>query len=114
MKTTLIIQARMGSSRLPGKVLEEIAGRPMLDWAVQRGKRARLIDELIVATTTDDAEDWFSYKTQTPTEYTSSFFYYYDYKFMSAFADILGEEAKEYLAKSETLKEIINRKFVAD
>ena len=51
MKTTLIIQARMGSSRLPGKVLEEIAGRPMLDWAVQRGKRARLIDELIVATT---------------------------------------------------------------
>ena len=57
MKTTLIIQARMGSSRLPEKVLEEIAGRPMLDWAVQRGKRARLIDELIVATTTDDADE---------------------------------------------------------
>ena len=57
MKTTLIIQARMGSSRLPGKVLEEIAGRPMLDWTVQRGKRARLIDELIVATTTDDADE---------------------------------------------------------
>ena len=55
--------------------------------------------------------DWLPYKTQTPTEYTSSLFYYYDYKLMAAFADILGEEAKEYLAKSETLKEIINRKF---
>lgn len=62
MKTTLIIQARMGSSRLPGKVLKEFAGRPMLDWVVRRGSRAKLIDDVMIATTEDESDrpiaDW--------------------------------------------------------
>jgi spore coat polysaccharide biosynthesis protein SpsF len=55
--TVVIIQARMGSSRLPGKVLKEIDGRPMLDWVVTRVRRAETVDEVAVATTTDAADD---------------------------------------------------------
>lgn len=56
-RNILIIQARMGSSRLPGKVLKDFAGRPMLDWVVKRGSRAALIDDVVVATTTDESDD---------------------------------------------------------
>ena len=52
-----IIQARMGSTRLPGKVLREIEGRTMLARVVRRTVRARLVDEVVVATSTADADD---------------------------------------------------------
>jgi glutamate-1-semialdehyde aminotransferase/spore coat polysaccharide biosynthesis protein SpsF (cytidylyltransferase family)/predicted dehydrogenase len=52
-----IIQARMGSSRLPGKSLAEIEKRPMLWHVVQRVKRATLVDRVVVATTTAPADD---------------------------------------------------------
>ena len=52
-----IIQARMGSSRLPGKSLAEIEGRPMLWHVIQRVKRARLVDRVVVATSTAPADD---------------------------------------------------------
>ena len=51
-----IIQARMSSTRLPGKVLKPIVGRPMLDLQLERLKRARAIDRLVVATS-DQADD---------------------------------------------------------
>ena len=50
MKIIASIQARMGSSRLPGKVLKDICGKPMLLWQVERIKRSRLLDDVIVAT----------------------------------------------------------------
>lgn len=50
MKTVAIIQARMGSSRLPGKVLADVAGKPMLWHVVNRAGRARLVDEVVIAT----------------------------------------------------------------
>lgn len=56
-KTTAIIQARMSSSRLPGKVLLDIAGKPMLSQVVERTRRAQTIDQVIVATTTDPGDD---------------------------------------------------------
>ena len=52
-----IIQARMAASRLPGKVLLEIEGRPMLAWVVERTRRAATIDEVVVATTDSPADD---------------------------------------------------------
>jgi spore coat polysaccharide biosynthesis protein SpsF len=52
-----IIQARMGSSRLPGKVLKEICGRPMLDWVVQRAALSQLVTSIVVATTINSADD---------------------------------------------------------
>jgi len=57
MNIIIIIQARMSSSRLPGKVLREIAGRPMLAWVVERARRAQTVDQVIVATTTDTRDD---------------------------------------------------------
>ena len=52
-----IIQARMGSSRLPGKSLAEIEGRSMLWHVIHRVKRATLIDRVVVATSTAPADD---------------------------------------------------------
>lgn len=52
-----IIQARMGSSRLPGKVLKDIGGAPMLKRVVVRARRARSLGRVVVATTTDLGDD---------------------------------------------------------
>lgn len=52
-----IIQARLGSSRLPGKVLLDIGGEPMLQRVVTRTARARSVASLLVATTTENADD---------------------------------------------------------
>lgn len=51
MRVVAIIQARMGSTRLPGKVLEKIEGQTMLSCVVRRAGRASLVTELVVATT---------------------------------------------------------------
>ena len=53
----VILQARMSSTRLPGKVLAIINDQPMIFWQIQRIKEARSIDELIVATSTDQSDD---------------------------------------------------------
>lgn len=55
--TVAIIQARMGSSRLPGKVLLDIAGQPMLRRVVERARRAKTIDQVVIATTSEPADD---------------------------------------------------------
>lgn len=57
MKVVAIIQARMGSTRLPGKVLLDLAGEPMLARVVHRTWRARTLDEVVVATTDRPADD---------------------------------------------------------
>lgn len=51
-----IVQARVGSHRLPGKVLADIWGKPMLWYVVHRTLRARLVDQVVVATP-DTQED---------------------------------------------------------
>ncbi len=53
MNLVAIIQARMGSTRLPGKALRDICGRTMLARVVRRARRSRLVDEVAVATTTE-------------------------------------------------------------
>ena len=52
-----IIQARMGSSRLPKNVLTNIVGRPMLWHIINRIKKSRLIDDIIIATTLNNEDD---------------------------------------------------------
>lgn len=51
-----IIQARLGSTRLPGKVLSDIAGRPMLARILERVAAARTVNEIVVATTDLDED----------------------------------------------------------
>ncbi|MBN2547569.1 MAG: glycosyltransferase family protein [Anaerolineales bacterium] len=52
-----IIQARMSSSRLPGKVLQDLGGKSMLERVVERTRRASLINAVAVATTTDPSDE---------------------------------------------------------
>lgn len=51
-----IIQARMGSTRLPGKVLKEVDGKPLLKYQVERVSKSTLIDKVIVATSSLDQD----------------------------------------------------------
>lgn len=51
------IEARMSSSRLPGKVLMEIDGKPVLQILIERLKKSKLIDEIIIATTENSADN---------------------------------------------------------
>lgn len=57
MRTVAIVQARMGSSRLSGKVLEDIEGKPMLWHIVNRLKTCIFIDLIVVATTIEKKDD---------------------------------------------------------
>lgn len=56
-KVVAIVQARMGSTRLPGKVLKKILDKPMLQHVVDQVSYANLIDELVVATTINPKDD---------------------------------------------------------
>ncbi len=57
LRIIAIVQARMASSRLPGKVLKDIAGKPMLLHVVERLRMARTPSTVVVATTTDPSDD---------------------------------------------------------
>ncbi len=56
MRKVCIIQARMGSSRLPGKVMKPLAGKEALWHVWDRVRHCRLIDEIVIATTTEPAD----------------------------------------------------------
>ena len=69
LKINAIIQARMGSTRLPGKVLMEIEGIPILEHIVKRLKAIAGVGEVIIATSAkedDDAVDVFCTKNRIP------------------------------------------------
>lgn len=51
MKITAIVQARMGSTRLPGKVLQDLGGETALGRVVRRLRRSEMIEEVLIATT---------------------------------------------------------------
>lgn len=53
MKVVAIVQARMGSTRLPNKVMKQIGGTPMIELLLLRLAQARRVDEILVATGTD-------------------------------------------------------------
>lgn len=68
--TVAILQARLGSNRLPRKVLADIHGKPMIWWMLQRIYNCTSIDCLIVATTDkmqdDELEKWVQENTKLP------------------------------------------------
>jgi spore coat polysaccharide biosynthesis protein SpsF len=57
MKVVCIIQARVGSSRLPGKVLKNICGKTVLEHDINRLKLSSMIDEIVIATTVESQDD---------------------------------------------------------
>lgn len=56
-KIIAIIQARTSSTRLPGKVLMSIGNKTILEWVIERTKKASYVDEVIVATSTKKQDD---------------------------------------------------------
>ena len=56
-RVVAIIQARMSSSRLPGKVLKDIGGKTMLERVIERAQMARRVNAVTVATTVDPSDD---------------------------------------------------------
>lgn len=56
MKTVIISQARMTSTRLPGKILKEVLGKSLLEYQIERLRRVKLADELIIATTVNNTD----------------------------------------------------------
>ncbi|MBM3871501.1 MAG: acylneuraminate cytidylyltransferase, partial [Verrucomicrobia bacterium] len=57
MRTIAIIQARMGSTRLPGKVLKRLANETVLSHVIRRVRLARRLDGVCIATTDSPADD---------------------------------------------------------
>jgi spore coat polysaccharide biosynthesis protein SpsF len=57
IRVVAVIQARMGSARLPGKVLKPIAGKPLLWHIVHRLKACHLLEEIAVATSVNPADE---------------------------------------------------------
>lgn len=57
MNNVAIIEARMKSTRLPGKVLKPILDRPMLELLIERLKQSAYVDQIVVATTEHDTDD---------------------------------------------------------
>lgn len=57
MNVVAVIQARMGSTRLPGKVMKEILGRPILWHIVDRLKHAKLVDQIVIATSDKEGNE---------------------------------------------------------
>lgn len=56
MKTVIIVQARMTSTRLPGKVLKPVLGKPLLSYQIERLRNVKLADELVIATTINETD----------------------------------------------------------
>ena len=57
MRAIAVIPARLGSTRLPRKVLREMAGKPMLAWVYEAARASALLDEVIVATDSREVMD---------------------------------------------------------
>lgn len=57
MNAVAIIQARMTSTRLPGKVMADLAGKPLLERMIGRVRRARRLSDVVVATTVNQTDD---------------------------------------------------------
>lgn len=57
LKVSIIVQARMGASRLPGKIMRTVLGKPMLEYQIERLRRVEASDEVVIATTDDPSDD---------------------------------------------------------
>lgn len=57
MKTVILIQARMGSTRLPNKMMLSLHGKPIIEWVLQRAATAKLADEVVLATSREREND---------------------------------------------------------
>ena len=57
MKTVIIVQARMTSTRLPGKILKKVLGKSLLEYQIERLGQVKLADEVVIATTINETDE---------------------------------------------------------
>lgn len=57
MNKVVIVQARLGSTRLPSKVLKDLSGKPVLYHVLERIKKTKLVDNIVIATTDLDSDE---------------------------------------------------------
>jgi spore coat polysaccharide biosynthesis protein SpsF len=57
MKVVIIVQARMTSTRLPGKILKKVLGKSLLEYQIERLRRVKLADEIVIATTINETDE---------------------------------------------------------
>jgi spore coat polysaccharide biosynthesis protein SpsF len=57
LRVVMVLQARMGSTRLPGKSLMPLAGQPMVGRVIERVKRCKRVDDIVLATTQKSQDD---------------------------------------------------------
>ena len=57
MKIVALVQARMGSTRLPNKVIKEIVGRPMIELLLKRLSQSKEVSQIVVATSENEEND---------------------------------------------------------
>ncbi len=57
MKIVAIVQARINSTRLPGKVMFHVSGKPLLEFLIERIKKSKKLNDLIIATGTNSDDD---------------------------------------------------------
>ena len=57
MRTEIYVQARMGSTRLPGKVMKPVLGKPLLEYLIERLHRVKEADDCAILTTTNPRDD---------------------------------------------------------
>jgi len=64
MNVIAIIQARMGSTRLPGKIMKKISGKTVLEHVIDRVKLSKEIRDIVIATTTKETDDPIIFEAQ--------------------------------------------------
>lgn len=64
MKTGVVVQTRMGSTRLPGKVMLDICGKPVIEHVIDRLGQSKYLDEFIIATTVLPQDDVIAEKAE--------------------------------------------------
>lgn len=57
MSYSVIVQARSGSTRLPGKILKKVNDKTLLEYGIERIQKAKKIKEVIIATTVNEKDD---------------------------------------------------------
>jgi spore coat polysaccharide biosynthesis protein SpsF len=104
-----IIQARMSSTRLPGKVLKHLAGRPMIWHIYDRATRCKLVDKVVVATSSDPSDDPLAHycKNNGLEFYRGSLS-----DVLSRFLDILEHEKKPYCVRITGDCPLIHPQFI--
>ena len=84
-----IIQARMGSTRFPGKMSADLGGYPIIDWVIRRSKQSKLIHKLVLATSTKTEND---YLVERAKKYSINTYRGSENNVLSRFVEVADEE----------------------